>query len=86
MESASLGKPRSWRRSTKIEQSDSQVKFGLRREKSKPPALQIQMTKEAGLAALGVEAIKFYPGQEQVDLSVEIELANLHEGQRLMSE
>jgi len=51
-----------------------------------PPALQIQMTKEAGLAALGVEAIKFYPGQEQVDLSVEIELANLHEGQRLMSE
>ena len=38
------------------------------------PALQIQMTKEAGLAALGVEAIKFYPGQEQVDLSVEIEV------------
>jgi len=32
------------------------------------------MTKEAGLAALGVEAIKFYPGQEQVDLSVEIEV------------
>lgn len=37
-----------------------------------PPALQ--MTKEAVLAALGVEAIKFYPGQEQVDLSVEIEV------------
>ena len=32
------------------------------------------VTKEAGLAALGVEAIKFYPGQEQVDLSVEIEV------------
>ena len=37
-----------------------------------PPALQ--MTKEAGLTALGVEAIKFYPGQEQVDLSVEIDV------------
>ena len=32
------------------------------------------MTKEAGLTALGVEAIQFYPGQEQVDLSVEIEV------------
>jgi len=68
IESASLGQPRSWRRSTKIEQSDilvrpKKLRFRLRREKSKPPALQIQMTKEAGLAALGVEAIKFYPGQ-----------------------
>ena len=32
------------------------------------------MTKEAGLTALGVEAIQFHPGQEQVDLSVEIEV------------
>ena len=38
-----------------------------------PPAFPL-VTKEAGLAALGVEAIKFYPGQEQVDLSVEIEV------------